>query len=149
MVSVQGMVVVVAGMVSVKGMVVVVAGMVSVKGMVVVVVAGMVSVKDVSRPTTLDSGGLTLLQSLKSSLTNRSTPHITINCSTYKLLTFPANAPHFKTPPSYFSPSDRHKHQPTPNSSSFTPQTLLSLRLPVPPYNLSRREGAPGTQRYL
>ncbi|KAK3876634.1 hypothetical protein Pcinc_018607 [Petrolisthes cinctipes] len=112
MVSVKGMVVVVAGMVSVKGMVVVVAGMVSVKGMVVVVVTGMVSVKGM-------------------------------------VVVVAANAPHFKTPPSYFSPPDRHKRQPTPNSSSFTSQTLLSLRHPVPPYNLSRREGAPGTQRYL
>ncbi|KAK3895837.1 hypothetical protein Pcinc_000452 [Petrolisthes cinctipes] len=87
--------------------------------------------------------------------------------------------------------SGRHKHQPTPNSSSpsvrpsqtptnsssFTPQTLLSLsqtvtntnqrptvppspprpssasnhgfRLPVSPCNLSRREGARGTQSFF
>ncbi|KAK3894618.1 hypothetical protein Pcinc_001596 [Petrolisthes cinctipes] len=33
-----------------------------------------------------------------------------------------------------------------PTVPSFTPQTLLSLRLPVPPCNLSPREGALGTQ---
>ncbi|KAK3895439.1 hypothetical protein Pcinc_000889 [Petrolisthes cinctipes] len=122
MVSVQGMVVVVAGMVSVQGMVVVVVvtGMVSVQGMVVVVVAGMVSVQGMV--VVVVAGDMVY------------DPWV-------RVFSPAANAPHYikLLPPTSLPQSDRHKYQPTPNSSSFTLHTLLSLRLPVPPCNLSRR----------